>query len=339
MSKKEKTKRARIPRGWDSSSLTSNISARELKRYSQPNLLRIVGLALCVWLAIWGAAVIGYQVFLETPAYSWIPLNLCILVGIAAALRAIEGFVHAGSHYHWCSNRLMNDLATNVLAALPVFSLVQHYRSGHQLHHSRFGSADDPEVGRYFQLDLPGLDRRSMGAFFLGMVKRLPRYFWAWWDQIRTTPKVLMYSMLWHVGILIPIAIACGVKVAIALWVVYFLIPIVFILTVIRFITETAEHDYIGRDRNGGSDGGSQVTATSELESTNSNIGRIHRWFLHPFNDGWHAVHHLRPTIPFWNLKKIHRLMVEVDPLGYGRHHFYRTRVLQIPMSGGTIKQ
>jgi len=159
-------------------------------------------------------------------------------------------------------------------------------------------------------------------------VKRLPRYFFGWWEQIRTTPRVLMCSMLWHIAILTAFAITLGVKVTLALWAVYFLIPMVLILTVIRFITETAEHDYTDRDR----DGGSQVvTATSELESTNSNIGRIHRWFLHPFNDGWHAVHHLRPNIPFWNLKKIHRLMVEVDPMGYGRHYFYRTRVLQIP--------
>ena len=59
--------------------------------------------------------------------------------------QGLECLVHEASHYNWSRHRRLNDLAANVLAAIPVFSTVGRYRVGHFIHHRMKGAEDDPK--------------------------------------------------------------------------------------------------------------------------------------------------------------------------------------------------
>lgn len=319
MKKNTRLHASRMRRGWFLPTQTASIDSRTLKNLAKPNLSISAGFAILLLLSIAGFSAIGYQTFLRTSLVIWLPINLLVFVAIGALLRGQEGLVHAASHGHWHKTAWVNDAAGNALAALPVFSLVQRYRIGHSLHHGRFGSIEDPEFARYERLDLGGVDRSSLSAFAKSACRRLPRYFWDWWSQIQTTPSVTCLALLWHAGVVLALTVLGGSTLAI-LWLVYFVGPMLTTLTVIRFVDEAAEHQYQG--------------VNTEFDATNNNIGPVHRWLLHPLNDGWHLVHHLIASVPFWNLKRAHDWLVQVDGDRYGANFPYRVRVLQEPGHG-----
>jgi len=45
-----------------------------------------------------------------------------------------------------------------------------------------------------------------------------------------------------------------------------------------------------------------------------TNSGWVHRWIFHPCGDGWHAVHHLSPRVPFHQLKRAHLELEAREP-------------------------
>lgn len=42
-----------------------------------------------------------------------------------------------------------------------------------------------------------------------------------------------------------------------------------------------------------------------------SNLGFGHRWYMHPHNDGYHAVHHIHNQVPFYQLRDAHEALMQ----------------------------
>jgi fatty acid desaturase len=253
------------------------------------------------------------------PAGAAIPVALVAAAGIGRQLRALECLVHEGSHYNWSRHRRrLNNAAAQLLAAFPTGARLADYRTSHFLHHGRFATDDDPDMQRYEELDLEGLDRSSLAAFVRDVLIRLPRYQAGWLRTVTSDPAYVLAPVAWAAALIaVPAGILLGVSAGVTaglVWAAGYGVA----LPVIRFLGESSEHVY--------------TTATSEFDATISNIGLLQRCLIHPHNDGYHTVHHLWPGVPHHSLRKLHKLLLE-DP-NYARSLRLRTRLLQDPARG-----
>ena len=307
-----------LKRGWPTG-YSNVLTPSALSSLKQTNTTMTIITVLLDFALIWSIAVIDNLFFLKLEVL-YLPLYLITLLIIGRSQRGLECLVHEGSHYNWSRSCKTNDALVNLLAALPVFSLVGKYRDGHKTHHFYFGSTQDPDRQRYEQLDIDDLDRSSVGAFLLGMIKRLPSYVVSWWKAIRLSPRVLIYSVIWHTAVFIlPAALLLGWQTSLDLWFRYWFLPLMLALPVIRFVGEAGEHIYRGKH--------------NVFAATINNYGLAHKLIFHPHNDGYHLLHHIMPSVPHFNLEKAHRHLVTADPDNYGLRQLNRRRVLQEPVS------
>ena len=197
------------------------------------------------------------------------------------------------------------------------FSSVCSYRFYHLKHHLSFGSDDDTDRVRYEELGIADLDRSDPLKFIVGMIRLMPRYLLDWYWSVGTNINTLKNAICWHFFVwIIPAWVLLGsVSGAIIFWGVYVAIPIFVFLPPLRFLAESAEHTY---------------EKETVFTASNSNQGFWHQ-FLHPHNDGYHALHHLFAAIPHWQLKRAHLWFLRNDQDGFATEHRFRVWVFEDP--------
>jgi len=290
----------------------------EIRRLKETSFPVSAGTALADHALGFGLIALVVLSYARLPFAAAAVVNVLALVGIARAQRGLECLVHEASHYNWSRRRRrLNDLAANLLAAIPVFSTVGRYRVGHFIHHRMKGAEEDPCLRRYSELDLEALDRSRLLGFAGGIIRRLPRYIVGWWIAIRTTPSTAVKALAWHgLVIVLPVALVAGPSLALFVWGEW-MGAFVLVLPVIRLIGEADEHKYRGTD--------------NVFDATMINDGRLLGLLIHPHNDGYHLVHHLWPSVPHHKLGRLHALLEETDPERYAARVRRRGRVLEDP--------
>ncbi|WP_114391492.1 fatty acid desaturase family protein [Notoacmeibacter marinus] len=242
-----------------------------------------------------------------------------LLVLAGRSLRGLECLVHEASHFNFTRKHKMNDLLANILCAWPVLSEVEKYRTSHLVHHRSFGHEADPDRVRNEALSLEDLDRSSRVWFILGVAKRIVPYVPGWWWAIGMDATTVGKFVAWHAIIFwFPTNLVVGPYRAATLWLLTWGIPVFFVLPIIRFVAEAAEHDYSE----------TKVTGTV-FTRTWSNVGWIHTFVFHPHNDGYHAIHHLYPSVPHHALKRLHEQVVKRDGT-FAHDALIRTKVAGI---------
>ena len=213
---------------------------------------------------------------------------------IASRMRALENLVHEASHNNlFPLTQLHHRL--QLLYAFPVFRVVEDYRRSHLLHHKHLGDRHkDPDIVRLYGLGLEKLSVQPVW-YLIGMpmtgfltYEYLTTVFWEFWESSSSrTSKTLFW-----------ITVASGViySKAYRSFVYYYLIPFLVILPVTRYWAEISEH--LGLD------------LRQDLGSSRTNIGILHRWYINPHNDGYHAVHHLCSQVPYYLLPQAHRILM-----------------------------
>jgi fatty acid desaturase len=102
------------------------------------------------------ALVIGGAVWFfearEDLGLSWwwnLPVALLGIVLVGAGQHQLTGLAHEGSHHILFRNRILNDLAADLLTMFPLFSSIHHYRLQHLAHHQFVNDPDrDPDVSQ-----------------------------------------------------------------------------------------------------------------------------------------------------------------------------------------------
>ena len=297
-----------------------------VKRASHTRPILMGCIALSYLASIVAASAVG--------AYSWVwlPLpvagavHLLILVVNARYIRALELLVHDGGHKNWWrASPVWNHRLTNWLAGSWVCSDVTAYAQGHNgFHHGGYGSPVDPDLARYNALGIEDWDRSALSPFVKGLLIRLPRYIGSYYRAIGATPRTLATFFGFHsIFCLLPLAVLSTPAMALALWGGFWGLAMSGPLQVIRLIGEAEEHVY----RRG----------QTEFDTTVTNVGWLHHWLIHPYQDGYHLLHHLFPAIPEFRHKRFHRLLCELDPHGYGSRYLCRTRVVQEPRRAAEV--
>lgn len=78
-----------------------------------------------------------------------VPVAVLAVVLVGAGQHQLTGLAHEGSHYILFRNRILNDLASDLLTMFPLFASIYHYRLQHLAHHQFVNDPDrDPDVSQ-----------------------------------------------------------------------------------------------------------------------------------------------------------------------------------------------
>ncbi|MCJ1273785.1 hypothetical protein MMC21_001578 [Puttea exsequens] len=230
----------------------------------------------------------------------WLAVSVYLLgvLIIASRLRGFENLVHEASHNNLFPNAQLHE-RLEFLYAFPVFRLLQDYRRSHMMHHKHLGDpTKDPDAIRIQELGLDNLsDRPILSLIGIPLTGFLTyEYCTTTLLDFWTTPdRRRMKTAYWT-----SIALALYQTNSFRLFAYYYVVPLLIVLPITRYWAEASEH--VGLDM------------TSTFGNSRSNTGFFHRWYLHPHNDGYHAVHHLQSKIPFHALPRAHQSLMVASP-------------------------
>ncbi|KAJ7743612.1 fatty acid desaturase-domain-containing protein [Mycena metata] len=229
----------------------------------------------------------------------WAGYILMALV-ISSRLRAFEHMVHEASH---------NNLFTVPRAhewfeftyAFPVFRLLKVFRTLHLEHHKYLGDpVRDADVVRFIDYGFIA-DVQMSASRKTWLMFGLPFTGWFHYEYINTLfiefwahPSCYPSKLIYWITVLAAVHLSdnwAGFG-----W--YYVVPWLGILPVTRWWAELGEH--LGMDM------------TGQFGNSRTNDGFWQRWWIHPFNDGLHAAHHLNSQVPWYRLRVAHtQLMSE----------------------------
>ncbi len=326
----------RYKRGYDTRHLSQEVR-KTLKEAEATQLFARLREATLTVASIPAIAVV--TVSLALTVFSWaiapgLKLALSALVyglacvAIARQLRGLEIMVHDASHLTWIrSQPRLNNILADLFVGAPVLSSVTAYWKSHRVHHGQYGTHQDPCRQRFAAMGLGDIDLSTHWKITRAVIAWLPGYNAAYYKEIGSQ-SLLQWGIFisWHVCVLVIPAttiltfglgfdLKVGMALAIFGWVLFWVLPAMVFLPVIRSIAESEEHDY--------------EAGGTEFETTFTNDGWLHQLLIHPKNDAYHVIHHLFPNIPESQHRRIHKLLMEHDVIY--QNALRRGKLLQQP--------
>ena len=287
-------------RGYNTNHLPNDVQER-LKSLEQSSLFGSIADCVMYFLSIIiiaAVSVLAWQVNL----FAGLACYAFALLAIARQQRGIELMVHDASHWCWQKeNKTQNDILANGFVAYPTMGSVETYRKGHFIHHGTYAGEQDPCKRRFKSMGLGEVDLSTKWAIVCAVLRWLPQYNLVYYTEIGSKSwRMLASWALWHVALIIlPLGLMLGFAQATALWALFWLAPMLVSLPVLRSIAEAEEHDY--------------ERGETEFDTTYTNDGLIHHILWHPWNDGYHQVHHLFPNISARHHHTVHKLLMRYD--------------------------
>ncbi|MDJ0632239.1 MAG: fatty acid desaturase family protein [Xenococcaceae cyanobacterium MO_188.B29] len=240
---------------------------------------------------------------------------LLAMIIIATRQHALAILVHDACHYRLFPNRIANDMITDILVGFHLGMSTSLYRKWHYPHHRYVNTDKDPEVmGEHKDPDtwkwpntklhmLKIFIKDALGFYSLTMARIMS--LWSPWSRLHLPSKdaggipvrekvalilfaVTGISALVYFGLVIDYLL---------LWV----LPSLTFFSILFKFRSFAEHKV--------------VTNENELNNTRTVIPNwLERFLISPCNVNYHLEHHLFPSVPFYNLPKLHFLLME-DPV------------------------
>jgi fatty acid desaturase len=216
-----------------------------------------------------------------------------VLCGRGFALLAI--LAHEAAHRLLFRNRKLNDfVGTWILAGL-AFSQNDLYRRVHMAHHRDEFGPDEPDLKLYngYPITRSSMRRKlTRDAFFQTGWKNLKPLIKA----SRSREGLRLAASIWIAqGALVGITVVWGRW---WLWPLLWFAPWMTVWRVINRLRSIAEHGGMHR--------------SSDRRQTTHVIRQswLARFWMVPYNTGWHLAHHVDIGVPWRNLPRLHRELV-----------------------------
>jgi fatty acid desaturase len=312
--------------------IRSLLTAQEMQSLQQKSNWQGLRMLLVNWALIVGSFVL---VILWPGALS----VACALVVLGGRHLGLGILMHECAHRSLTQSRGLNEWIGQWLCAAPAFADLGVYRAYHMVHHVKTGTPDDPDLPNYagypvsraslarkFLRDLTcltGLKAAATLAFLYA--HREPgklRFGYAYKkkgaaDAVASESLRLIY-FLWNTR---RILLVHGLALA-GLWsmghpLAYLLWPLSWLSTYMLF----------ARIRNAAEHGGLPGTMTTDIWHNTRTV--YARWWerltVAPNYVNFHVEHHLLPTVPSYQLRRMHQLLKDKEALqqqqllyGYG---------------------
>ncbi|GIW42646.1 MAG: hypothetical protein KatS3mg076_3223 [Candidatus Binatia bacterium] len=247
-------------------------------------------------------------VFAAMGLVAWAPNPLTVVVAlfvIGSRQLGLAVVMHEAAHRILFRNRRLNDWAGQWLAAYPIWSDTETYRTYHLRHHAHTWTKDDPDLGlatpfpvsrasmrRKVLRDLTGRTGLKFARFALdrdtGLFSGKPR------GGKKAGWRRLGGMLLTNAALLALLAVA-GYPWLYLLWAGAWFTT----YTLVTRFRSIAEHSMV-------------PDPSDELRNTRTTLARWwERLFLAPNHVNYHLEHHLVMTVPHFKLPKFHRLLRE----------------------------
>lgn len=231
-------------------------------------------------------------------AAAWINEWWGYLICFALMGRAMAKFaslMHEAAHRLLFSGKRLNDFVGAWVVGYPAFTVEQLYRRGHISHHREEFGPDEPDLNLYVGYPVSRASlRRKLLRDAVGI---------SGWKNLKGLFRGLRYGytrkhvlrILGFQAVFVAASIASGHWWL--YWVMWFL-PWMTVWRVTNRLRAIAEHGGMQR-----SDDRRRTTHTVRQHL-------VARFFMVPYNIGWHLAHHVDMGIPWRNLPKFHRELV-----------------------------
>ena len=250
-----------------------------------------------VWVQSFGLIALSCWVTTQWPWSALIvwPVTF-LLMGRVFALYAILG--HEAAHRLLFSNKRWNDLVGGWAVAYPGFIPLAAYRRGHMAHHRDEFGPNEPDLNLYENYPITRASLwRKLRRDALGL---------SGWKNLRgllnafRSPTARPFAL----RILTAQIAVAAVMVAIGgwgrwwLWPLFWLAPWMTVWRVLNRLRAIAEHGGLMRSED------RRLTTHVVRQSLTA------RFWIVPFNTGWHLAHHVDAGVPFQDLPRLHRELV-----------------------------
>jgi fatty acid desaturase len=215
-----------------------------------------------------------------------------VLMGRAHAQFA--SLMHEAAHRLLFSRKKINDFVGNWLLGFPTMTSTPAYRRVHMAHHREEFGPEEPDIPLYANYPVSKasvrrkLIRDATGQTGIKLLSAQMRGLQSPDTRVRRT----LFKMLTVQVVILALCIIAGYPL------VYFFMWVLPYLTVWRVINRLrsiAEHGGLRADSD------RRITTHSVRQSA------LARFFLVPFNLGWHLAHHVDAGVPFRHLPAYHR--------------------------------
>jgi fatty acid desaturase len=246
---------------------------------------------------------------------------------IGARQNGLAVMMHEAVHYRLLPNRKWNDWVGEIFTAWPVLVTVNGFRQTHWAHHRHVNKPDDPDWQRkqseLFEYPKSGLDMVFITLkYWLGYyaIKQLTEI-----NQAAKIPARLRYLRLSFYMAVVAASIVLHFWVGLL---IYWIVPLFTYFLWIIYVRGVAEH-FGGIEHHD-----DLLEKTRHIEAN-----LFERLLIAPNYIHVHVGHHLYPSVPFYNLKELQRLLM-LNPDFARRAHVTRGYIAFIrELLGSNLKQ
>lgn len=257
-------------------------------------------------------AVIAAAIAISEWSGSWAVYILAALI-IAGRMHALAGLIHDFAHFRFIANKRLSDSIGDVLLAWPILATIEGYRRNHLAHHRYTNTDRDPDwvikLGTK-EFTFPQEMRFAVLNFlgyFVGVsslrdlrsvLKRIQAD-----DPFGRGYKLVRLSFYLALAALISVL---GIWKEVTL---YWTVPYFTVFFLFLYIRSVAEHF------------GETMEYEGELTETRTVLP--HRWerlFFCPHHLNFHLEHHLYPSVPFFRLPELHRVLMQNEAFAARAH-------------------
>ena len=246
------------------------------------------------------------------------PVWLAAIFVIGNRQHALAALMHEGVHYRVSERHWLNDVLSDLFAGYPIFIATANYRVFHIAHHRWLDTPRDPE-GDFFKAfpkdtNFPQTPLRFTLILLRDLVGVWPLPLGMLMKLIWGLPGQKRYYFvpiaLLHASVATTAYVLGGLHVYVLLW----MVPLFTVFPATFRIRAVTEHHGIAEA------GEQRYSRTSPdvLRTTRSIQGHVGRVLFGPHGLNYHLEHHLYPSVPFYNLSRLSRLLKDDAPVEIG---------------------
>ncbi|MCU1397209.1 MAG: hypothetical protein JWN62_318 [Acidimicrobiales bacterium] len=204
--------------------------------------------------------------------------------------------MHEAAHRLLLKKKSANDWVGRWLLGYPSFTTTEGYRRVHMAHHREEFGPEEPDIPLYANYPVPHASlRRKLWRDATGRTGyKLLRQQLRGLRNPDLSARHVQYKIWTVQALMLAACIAAGVW---WLYPLFWLLPYLTVWRVINRLRSIAEH------------GG--MSASKDRRVTTHSVRQHHfaRFYLVPYNIGWHLAHHVDSGVPFRNLPRYHEAL------------------------------
>ena len=255
-------------------------------------------------------------------AFQWLSIAIFVMTAICSAnaivylvcaffictrKHALAVIMHDAAHFRLLPSRFWNDLVSDLFLALPMGLNTALYRRYHLEHHQHTNGENDPDkklMAGHRNWAFPRSFREFLRLAFTDLLGlnnlELNRFYrqWSPWSAVGGSSEIRAFLSFrdyvalsgYLVALISFLYVTNGWLHFLLLW----YLPSLFFIPVI--VRARAIGDHLG------------VASTHELNATRTiQVSLLERLLIFPCHINFHLEHHLFPSVPFYNLPKLHK--------------------------------